>query len=427
MVKFLFSIDATSDLEVLAWATQFEYVCFLNPNDWQKKNYPNGTWNKMLAVSNECLSVSFLDENLPSKEWVFGYLGYDLKNQIENLQSQNLDVLAFPESLCFIPQWLFIWQEKEIEIWGNENCSERVFSELFPKIALPNATNSISTIKQRVSQENYSEIVENIRQHIRKGDVYELNYCIEFFAENAFIEPLQSYLRLCRVSPMPFSAFVKVGKKYALCASPERFLKKEGNKIISQPIKGTIRRGKNLETDKLQKEKLLHSEKELAENMMIVDLVRNDLARSAKIGSTKVSEIFGMYAFPKVWQMISTIEAEIKEGISNQQVIRHAFPMGSMTGAPKIKAMELIEQYEYSKRGLFSGAIGYFSPSQDFDFNVVIRTLFYDEAQKYLSFMVGSAITYDSEARQEYQECLLKAESILEVLQPNNKCKITTF
>ncbi|WP_448528890.1 anthranilate synthase component I family protein [Raineya sp.] len=416
MMKFLFSIDAISDLEVLAWATKFEYVCLLNPNEWQKKNYPCGSWQKMLAVSNECLSVSFLDEKLPPNEWIFGYLGYDLKNQIETLQSQNLDVLAFPESLCFIPQWLFIWKEKEIEIWGKENCSKDAFLELVQKTALPNVPNSVLAIRQHVSQENYLEIVEKIRQHIREGDVYELNYCIEFFAENAFIEPLQSYLRLCEVSPMPFSAFVKVGKKYALCASPERFLKKEGNKIISQPIKGTIRRGDTPEADKLQKQKLLHSEKERAENMMIVDLVRNDLARSAKVGSTIVSEMFGMYAFPKVWQMISTIEAEINEGVSNQQIIRNAFPMGSMTGAPKIKAMELIEQYENSKRCLFSGAIGYFSPSQDFDFNVVIRTLFYDETQKYLSFMVGSAITYDSEARQEYQECLLKAEAIREVL-----------
>lgn len=416
MTKFLFKIEQIRDFEILSWATQFEYICFLNPNEWQNKNYPFGTWQKMLAVSSFCLENSFIDEKLPQNEWIFGYLGYDLKNQIENLQSQNLDFLQFPESLCFVPEWLLIWEKEHIQIWGKTEISKEKFWENIQKISPPQRKNKVSFIQARVNKQEYLAKVEKIRSHILAGDVYELNYCIEFFSENALIEPLQTYLHLCQVSPMPFSAFLKLGKKYALCASPERFLKKTGTKIISQPIKGTIRRGENVRTDELQRQKLLQSEKERAENMMIVDLVRNDLARSAKVGSTKVNEMFGMYAFPKVWQMISTIEAELKEGISNQQVIRNAFPMGSMTGAPKIKAMELIEKYENSKRGLFSGAIGYFSPWQDFDFNVVIRTLFYDEAQKYLSFMVGSAITYDSQAEQEYQECLLKAEAIREVL-----------
>jgi para-aminobenzoate synthetase component 1 len=215
---------------------------------------------------------------------------------------------------------------------------------------------------------------------------------------------------------MPFASLFKLHEKYVLCASPERFLKKEGTKIISQPIKGTMKRGKNEAEDEILKYQLRHSEKEIAENMMIVDLVRNDLARTAKTGTVKVEEIFGIYTFPQVHQMISTVTAQIDEKTSIVEVIKNAFPMGSMTGAPKIKAMELIEQYEKTKRNVFSGAIGYMTPNQDFDFNVVIRSIFYDNSQKYLSFQAGSAITYDSVAVKEYEECLLKTKAIREVL-----------
>jgi para-aminobenzoate synthetase component 1 len=166
----------------------------------------------------------------------------------------------------------------------------------------------------------------------------------------------------------------------------------------------------------LQKEKLRYSEKEMAENMMIVDLVRNDLAKSAVVGSTTVTEMFGIYTFKQLHQMISTVQAQVKPDMAIGEIIKNAFPMGSMTGAPKIKAMELIERYENTKRGLFSGAIGFVNPFGDFDFNVVIRTIFYDAKKHYLSFQVGSAITYDSIGEQEYEECMLKAKAIREVL-----------
>jgi para-aminobenzoate synthetase component I len=193
-------------------------------------------------------------------------------------------------------------------------------------------------------------------------------------------------------------------------------LKKEGNRLISQPIKGTIRRGENEAEDQLLRQQLRNDEKELAENMMIVDLVRNDLARSARTGSVKVEEMFGIYAFRQVHQMISTVTAQLKEAIPFTEAIRQAFPMGSMTGAPKIRAMELIDQYEQSRRGLFSGAVGYITPEGDFDFNVVIRSILYNAANHYLSFHVGSAITYDSVPEKEYEECLLKAQAIFRAL-----------
>ena len=239
---------------------------------------------------------------------------------------------------------------------------------------------------------------------------------MQFFAEDATIEPLPLYLALSQASPTPFSGYLKFNYSYLLCASPERFLKKTGATIVSQPIKGTIKRGKSTEEDEKLRHQLRHDEKELAENMMIVDLVRNDLSRSCATGSVIVEEMFGIYGFRQVWQMISTITGTIKPVNDLEDVLLGAFPMGSMTGAPKISAMQLIEELETTKRGLYSGSFGYITPDQDCDFNVVIRSIQYNAAQKYLSFMVGSAITYDSDPEREYEECLLKAQAMMKVL-----------
>jgi len=257
---------------------------------------------------------------------------------------------------------------------------------------------------------------EKIKQHISRGDIYVTNFCQEFFAEHAEIDPLATFLKLNTISPNPFGGFFKWKDNYILSASPERFLAKRGSKLISQPIKGTAKRGKTLAEDEAIKQQLRTHTKELQENVMIVDLVRNDLTKSAKPGTVKTEELFGIYSFNQLHQMISTVVCELQDGLSAIDTIRHSFPMGSMTGAPKISAMRLMEQYERSKRGVYSGAMGYFSPDNDFDFNVVIRTLLYNSAKKYLSFHTGSAITYHANAEQEYEECLLKAKAILEAL-----------
>lgn len=243
-----------------------------------------------------------------------------------------------------------------------------------------------------------------------------MNYCIEYSTQSTSFNPSHCYEKLNELSPMPFSSFMRIGHKYLICASPERFLKKVGNKLISQPIKGTARRSFDKYEDNQLKDALLNSEKERAENLMIVDLVRNDLARSSISGSVKVEELFGISTFKKVHQMISTISSTQNNKVSVSDVIKHAFPMGSMTGAPKIRVMKEIENLEDSSRGLYSGTVGYFTPNHDFDLNVVIRSIIFDAKSKKISFHVGSAITYDSDPEYEYQECLLKAESLFEVL-----------
>lgn len=421
-----FAVPNTDVLKrrALQWASQFSHLHFFHSNGLP---YPFGAFATRLAVG--CAREMRITagptagtfEQLQAfhhqcHDWLVGYLSYDLKNEIEALSSQNTDRLHFPPACFYQPQHLIDFTEAGLTIHSLDN-PEAVFQEmmntrLFGEMPLLPRLN----IQSNVAKETYLQNVEAIRQHMLEGDVYELNYCIEFFAENAGIEPLSTYWRLNQLSPTPFSVYQRINNHYLLCASPERFLRKTGQQLLSQPIKGTIHRGKDEAEDAQLKEILRHDEKELAENMMIVDLVRNDLARSAVTGSVKVEELFGIYTFRQVHQMISSVSAQLKESVSFTEAIRNAFPMGSMTGAPKIRAMELIEQYEQTKRGLFSGAVGYISPDGDFDFNVVIRSILYNASTRNLSFQVGSAITYDSVPEREYEECLLKAKAMFEVL-----------
>lgn len=409
--------------QALAWANQFSHMHLFDNNAYA---YPFGGFTNLLAVGSAAVCPIKSGDTFAStqrfhdahKDWLIGYFTYDLKNELEDLQSRNPDYLQFPPAYFYIPLHIIYFDQEIIRIETLAD-PDGIYRQILSQNLLEEPASQTKTIqiKQRTTAETYLAHVEQIKNHILEGDVYELNYCIEFFAENVAIHPWQLYQALTTKSPMPFSVYGRVEDYYLLCASPERFLKKTGNQLLSQPIKGTIRRGNTLDEDEQMKFQLRHNEKELAENMMIVDLVRNDLARSAVTGSVVVEEMFGIYTFPQLHQMISSISATIRPGLPFTDAIKHAFPMGSMTGAPKIKAMELIDEYEQAYRGLFSGAVGYITPASDFDFNVVIRSLFYNSQTKYLSFQAGSAITYDAQAQQEYEECLLKAKTIWNVLQ----------
>jgi len=313
-----------------------------------------------------------------------------------------------------VPEHLIIVKNDEVEIISEEEL--HIFEQIEKQDFSVNIDTPVVNIQSVFSKQEYLDAAAGIKEHIIRGDIYVTNFCQEFFAEHAYIDPLAIFFDLNSLSPNPFAGFFKWKDNYILSASPERFLAKRGNKLISQPIKGTAKRGETAQEDKAIKQQLRNHAKELQENVMIVDLVRNDLTRSAKQGTVKTEELFGIYTFNQLHQMISTVTCELEDGTSPVDAIKNTFPMGSMTGAPKISAMQLMEQYERTKRGVYSGALGYFSPDGDFDFNVVIRTLLYNAAEKYLSFHVGSAITYHADAEQEYEECLLKAKAILEVL-----------
>ena len=270
----------------------------------------------------------------------------------------------------------------------------------------------------RISKKDYLTSVRKIQDHIKRGDIYEINFCQEFY-NHSQIDPYLVYLQMISKSPSPFATFFKYKDKYLLSSSPERFLKKEYSLIISQPMKGTSEKGLNLKEDHDLKKKLSESIKENSENIMIVDLIRNDLSRIAQAKTVKVEELCGIYTYPYVHQMISTVTAQLKTR-SFSEIIEATFPMGSMTGAPKIEAMKIIEKYESTKRGLYSGAVGYISPGMNFDFNVVIRSIQYNAENKYLSYIVGSAITALSNADEEYEECLTKVYGIINANQKAN-------
>jgi para-aminobenzoate synthetase component 1 len=274
------------------------------------------------------------------------------------------------------------------------------------------ASNSKVELKERVTREAYLEAIDSVQAHIQQGDIYEMNHCQEFFAEKADIDPYSSFTQLQSLARAPMAAYFKLDQAHLLCASPERFLRIDGDQALAQPIKGTAPRGKDEAEDLRSAERLRNDPKERAENIMIVDLVRNDLSRTAAKGSVEVEELCGIHAFPTVHQMISSIRSRIDPECSAVDVIRNAFPMGSMTGAPKVRAMELIEAYEGMRRGLYSGSVGYMDPEGNWDLNVVIRSLLYNERSRYLSAKVGGAITARSVPQKEYEECLLKAEAL---------------
>jgi len=409
--------------KALHWANQFRFVSFYDNNQIPYKY--NGFKN-ILAVSNAPTIISGsadafsqLKAAVPTQNdnMLCALLSYDLKNQIESLNSQHPDHIQFPPIYFFQPDIYLYFYPDQLLIFSSEETGTTVIEQILA-YPLPNALFKNNIIMQpRVSKPDYLKTIKNIKNDILNGEIYEMNYCMEFYAEQVQIDPLPLFLSLNSLSPMPFAGYVKLENKYLLCASPERFIKKIGRKLLSQPIKGTIRRGDTPEKDEQLREQLRTDEKEIAENMMIMDLVRNDLSKSSEIGSVQVEEMFGIYGFQQVFQMITTVTSQLRPDCHPVNAIKNAFPMGSMTGAPKIRAMQLIEQYEKTKRGLYSGSLGYFLPNGDFDFNVVIRSLQYNAQNGYLSFMVGSAITYDSDPEQEYQECILKAGAILKIFQ----------
>ena len=356
----------------------------------------------------------FIDKQ--KNKYIFFCLSYDLKNDIEpSLKSQNCNSIIFPRAILWVPETVVKINSNNINfIQGIKTKESNSFVEKFlKKETNKNYSNFKFKFHHRTSKESYIENVIQLQEHIQQGDIFEVNYCQEFFLENIEIEdPLNTYFKLNDKTEAPYSSYTNIDDFILFCGSPECFLRKKKNHIISSPIKGTRKRGKSKQEDDALKTELLNDPKEQSENIMIVDLVRNDLSRIAIPGSVKVDELFGIYSFKTVHQMISTISCQVPESIKFKDILRATFPMGSMTGAPKHSAMNLIEHYEEFQRGIYSGSIGYINPNGDFDMNVVIRTLIFNKKEKYLSCPVGSAITINSDPISEYEECLIKIKSI---------------
>lgn len=336
-------------------------------------------------------------------DWLFGYLGYDLKNYSESLSSENLAYTSLPSYYFMVPELLI-----EFDQSGGFEIIKGEIPHLDPSINLENDGFLLQfSNKKSLTENEYKEKVELAHELIHEGEIYEINYSYlkTFDFEGS---GWSLYQAMKEIGPVPFGAFLRINDIEVCCASPERFLKREGNRVFSQPIKGTI---SNLGDSDISH---LKNEKNLAENLMIVDLVRNDLNRVAKPGSVNVLNLFEVQSFKTVHQLVSTVEGTVDSNINSMEIIEACFPMGSMTGAPKIAAMEAIEELEDYKRGIYSGAIGYIKPDGDFDFNVVIRTSIIEDNK--LMYPVGGAITSDSTPEDEWQETLIKTDALKKAL-----------
>lgn len=422
-----FRLEQSGDTKkkVLNWLRQFSTFCFLDSSLYGHHQKVHevlvGAGVRRIFSSSEKDALGKLQNFISEKEsWLFGHLNYDLytTERPDIIESAGHDdKLLFANTCFFEPEILLRISNNEITITAEQPA--QVFEQI------QNCSSSSThkehfgiSVQSRMNKDTYVSLVKKLQEHIQRGDCYEINFCQEFFAEAVAPDPFSLYEKLNTISPNPFSALYRVEDKWLICASPERFLKKTGNNIISQPIKGTLPRTISNEADLPgEQQRLLNSAKDRAENVMVVDIVRNDLSKICKQGSVKVEELFGIYSFPHLHQMISTVSSILRENVTFSEIITAAFPMGSMTGAPKIKVMELISRYEQSHRGIFSGTVGYINPSGDFDFNVIIRSLMYNSTTKYLSFQAGSGITIYADAETEWEECLLKTKAIKEILQ----------
>jgi para-aminobenzoate synthetase component 1 len=410
--------------QLLAWTQLQSHIIWLESNvEAVKDSYATYDWLIGADIHQQwdVAEIEKIREEKP--DWYFGYFSYDYKNQIHGLTSSNPTSVDVPDAFFFQPKKVIYLQKGQLFFSYLEEIQQEIevdylflTEELYPLKSTEKSNLNITSI----GKETYLEAVQKVQQHIQRGDIYETNYCMEFVAKDANINPWQVFQELNRISKAPMSVFAKVGEQFLLSASPERYLKRTGNQLISQPIKGTAKRGKTNEEDGKLKTALRNDPKEQMENVMIVDMVRNDLSRLAVKNSVQVQELFGIYTFEQVHQMISTIVAEVKNETYWLDIIHATFPMGSMTGAPKISAMKITEGLETFQRGWYSGTFGYITPTGDFDFNVVIRSIQYDASKKIVSFGVGSAITIQANPELEYEECLLKAKAMREVLIANH-------
>ena len=421
-----FSVDDIPEFkkQLLSWSQQFETAVWLDSNNY-KQQYSN--FDCALAAD-EFTSIKtdyynafekLKEYQTITKDYIFGYISYDVKNDVEQLSSKNFDNLDFVDLYFFQPQKLIFISGNKVEFNYLKMVDDEIESDFETIKKIKKQQKKLSTdikIKLRIHKDEYHSKVNKVLEHIKRGDIYEANFCQEFYAENSTINPIDVYNHLNEISEPPFAVFFKMEHQYLLSASPERYIKKEGTKIISQPIKGTAKRLRSKIDDDKIASNLMRDEKERSENVMIVDLVRNDLSKTAKIGAVKVEELCKVYTFKQVHQMISTVVSEIEGTTHPVDVLQSTFPMGSMTGAPKVSAMKIIENLEETKRGLYSGTVGYFTPEGNFDFNVVIRSILYNEEKKYISYSVGGAITAKSIPEKEYEECLLKAKAMKYVL-----------
>jgi len=405
-------------LKMLNWLRPFNIFAYLDNNSYQHQ--PN-RFECLIAAG--ALQTFTDSKTLPENEWLFGHLNYEFGQQFFSKIDwhKTPDTDGFPNCFFFLPETILNipFGQNELHITTSHQAPENVLREI---LACPSAPNqrpatAIRHWQSDFTQPEYIRQIQEIRREIHRGDYYELNFCVRNHVEYDNCDPFGLFEIINRKNPSPFAAFYRNNNHFLLSASPERFLYKAGNRLQAHPIKGTVKRGQSEAEDEQLKKQLVNDIKERAENLMITDLMRNDLAKICTTGSVHVPDLLGLYTFPTLHHLISTIEGQLKDKCLFLDILKATFPMGSMTGAPKKIVLERIDRYEKNTRGIYSGSLGYILPDGDFDFNVVIRSLELNTDIRQIRYATGGAITYDSVPEKEWQEIALKAKSMRTVLQ----------
>ena len=347
-----------------------------------------------------------------------GYFSYDAAQYLEKLPSLATDDLAIPD-MCFgFYDGILIIDHKKEEIYVS-GSTEEIIKGIKTKleaplpISLEKNSDAEVLLTSTISHKEYLTKIQKVKEYILQGDIYEMNLTQRF--SGCFPkDPFTVYQNLRKISPSPFGCYLSFEDVQLLSSSPERLLQIQGQRIETRPIKGTRPRGKTPQEDEKYKKSLLNSEKDQSELLMIIDLSRNDLSRICTPHSVKVTRLFGLESYSTVYHLVSTIEGHLKEGINVISAIKALFPGGSITGAPKIRSMEIIDELEPTKRSVYTGSIGYIGFDGSVDLNIAIRTMILKEQQ--VHFQVGGAITYDSNPQKEYEETLHKAQGMLRAL-----------
>lgn len=376
-------------------------------------NHPSN-YDIIAAFGTKKIISSLQELQLDDHEFKFGLISYDLKNQLENLQSVHKDEYDLDDIYFFIPEIIIEVKDGLINVTPREREEEFYLCDNFK--SNKSKKNQPINIKCSTTKEQYLNSVNLLKSHIQNGDIYEINYCINHYSSDAELDPDDLFLSLNAISEAPFASYTRLNNLYVICSSPERFICKQENKIITQPIKGTAPRGENSILDETNKNNLRKDAKEINENVMIVDVSRNDLSRIAKKSTVQAIKLFEVETYKQVHQLVSTVTCTLKKDSTFKSIIKATFPPASMTGAPKIRAMQLIDEYENFRRGAYSGCIGFIDDKGNFDFNVVIRSIIYNAHTNYFSFASGSAITSKCDPEKEYEECKLKAKAMEKVI-----------
>lgn len=408
-IKWIEPIELASNIKQDKWALLYS---------GQKSDFTGDYSIIAMLPADEITSSSFdeLSAKLSSNKdkfanaW-FGYLGYGLKNSLEQLPHDHPCLPEFPDlyMVNYRLVILFNHTRQDVEIWSE---SEDDLQHIPAPLSEYNEYSfEIANLASNMTKDEYFSYVEQIKEAIKNGDLYQANLTRKFSCEIKNYDAFAIFKKLCNISPAPYSAFLKFDDKYIISSSPERFLKIDETGLAdTRPIKGSAPRFADKKADEESKEALKTSEKERAENLMIVDLCRNDLSRSCVTGSVKTSNLFEVTSYATVHHMASTVTGEKRPDISTIELVKGCFPPGSMTGAPKLKAIELCSEIEKDARGVYSGSIGFFGGDGSADLSVVIRTILISGNK--LEFQVGGAITSGSTANPEWQETITKARAI---------------